>query len=168
MTNAVSKNSPEKSTRHPWAAAFSKKRLEAISEAERSGPVPSVGATPKKPKVHVRRSQPVYGMAKTACGDYLDIPGRKTPLLASKWSEVTCGSCRAVVENDSVGAVLSSKDYLALKDADKSKTIHAPGATKCVNCGAKLKNCRGCKRTFCPACFREFSDGDNGKCGDCQ
>lgn len=47
----------------------------------------------------------------------------------------------------------------------QGRSRHAPGATKCVECGARLSTCRKCKILYCPACAEENSG--HRRCGDC-
>ena len=47
----------------------------------------------------------------------------------------------------------------------QGRSRHAPGATKCRNCGARLSTCRKCKILYCPACAEENSG--HRRCNDC-
>lgn len=47
----------------------------------------------------------------------------------------------------------------------EGRSRHAPGATKCRNCGARLSTCRKCKIPYCPACAEENSG--HRRCSDC-
>ena len=120
-------------------------------------------------KVHVRRSYPEYGQLRTVCGLYLDVPGRDNPHTATKWSEVSCGTCKTRTYNDD-GEKVSSEDYLALTRSDRIESSNSrisEGATKCTNCGDKLAACRKCGLPFCVSCAREYANLRDGRCLTC-
>jgi len=64
---------------------------------------------------------------------------------------------------------LSSESTPGISPAEiafrEGRSRHAPGAIKCIECGAKLATCRKCKIPYCPRCA-EASSGHR-RCSDC-